>query len=147
MLTYEDIVSNNLFRELLNFNELHSLGEVHVLFRGSSLPRDGSVIVPSTTFYSHKTLSTQESNTPELPDLVVIVHESYQTIKDMHESARFYLEDGSKMVWLVFPKQRLINTYSSDEHDILTETDTLTGGDLLPGFTLPVADVFRDPLE
>lgn len=51
------------------------------------------------------------------------------------------------MIWLVFPSKRMIKAYTPTEHLILTESDTLTGGDLLPGYALPVAYVFRDPLE
>ena len=29
----------------------------------------------------------------------------------------------------------------------LTETDILTGGDILPGFAVPIADLFKDPLD
>jgi Uma2 family endonuclease len=49
------------------------------------------------------------------------------------------------MVWLVFPQKQLIEVYRPDaDVVILTADDMLEGGDVLPGFTLPVKDIFEE---
>jgi Uma2 family endonuclease len=45
-------------------------------------------------------------------------------------------------VWLVYSTKRLIEVLTPTERYLLTEHDTLEGGDVLPGFTLRVGDVF-----
>ncbi|RMF82539.1 MAG: Uma2 family endonuclease, partial [Chloroflexi bacterium] len=65
------------------------------------------------------------------------------SITGLREKAQYYLRNGARMVWLVFPKQRIVEIYRP-EHDveILTADDTLDGGDVLPGFSLAVRDIF-----
>ena len=47
------------------------------------------------------------------------------------------------MVWVVDPETRTVAVYHSlQEITILTVAETLTGGDVLPGFSVPVAEVF-----
>jgi Uma2 family endonuclease len=65
----------------------------------------------------------------------------------MRDTAAYYLANGSRLVWLVYPNYRLIEVYRPDaDIVILGEEDTLTGGDVLPGFELPVREVFADLL-
>jgi hypothetical protein len=41
----------------------------------------------------------------------------------------------------------MVEVYSLDgDVEILFEDDLLTGGDVLPGFSMPVSEVFADPL-
>jgi hypothetical protein len=44
--------------------------------------------------------------------------------------------------FLVYTEKRLVTVLTASSEDILKEEDTLTGGDLLPGFTLPVKSIF-----
>jgi len=50
---------------------------------------------------------------------------------------------GAAAVWLVDPKTKTVTIYGADRKAaILTSTDTLTGGDLLPCFSMPIASLF-----
>lgn len=60
----------------------------------------------------------------------------------MREKADYYLANGVRLVWLVYPEKHLVVVHTPDTEDILTENDTLDGGDVLPGFKLPVRDIF-----
>jgi Uma2 family endonuclease len=80
-----------------------------------------------------------------MPDLAVEVRSPDDSLRKLREKARYYLENGSQLVWLVLPEMRLVEVYTTDEDRILTIDDTLTGGDLLPGFSLPVREIFADP--
>jgi Uma2 family endonuclease len=47
------------------------------------------------------------------------------------------------VVWVVDPEVRTISVYRSlGEIVVLDEDDALTGGDILPGFSVRVAEVF-----
>ncbi len=61
----------------------------------------------------------------------------------MSEKAAFYLENGAKMVWLIYPRQRIVEVLTAADRQLLTENDTIEGGDLLPGFSVAVRDLFR----
>lgn len=79
----------------------------------------------------------------ELPNLAVEVKSPNDSNKRMREKAAYYIENGCRMVWLVYPAKRIVEVYQPDKDiDILLENDTLTAGDVLPGFMLPVATIF-----
>ena len=82
-----------------------------------------------------------------MPDLAIEIKSPDDTIQEMRDTAAYYLANGSRLVWLVYPNYRLIEVYRlGADIQILGEEDTLTGGDVLPGFELPVREVFADPL-
>jgi hypothetical protein len=58
---------------------------------------------------------------------------------------RLYRAHGTRLVWIVDPKYRTVEVHTSDGMRTLQGDDTLDGGDVLPGFTLPLRDMF--PLE
>lgn len=78
-----------------------------------------------------------------MPDLAVEVQSPDDTIQSMRERAAYYLENGSRLVWLIFPDKRIVETYTAKRQDILTIEDTLDGGEVLPGFLLPVRAIFE----
>lgn len=79
-----------------------------------------------------------------MPDLAVEVWSPANTLTSLRKKAEYYLANGGQLVWIIYPKKRLIEVYTLDEDvEILTTADALDGGDLLPGFSLPVEDVFE----
>ncbi len=88
-----------------------------------------------------KTL-TERGAAAYMPDIAVEVQSPDQSDKFMAEKAGYYLANGSKMVWLVYPKQRLVEVLTPTERHLLTINDLLTGGDVLPGFTLAISEIF-----
>ena len=82
-----------------------------------------------------------------MPDVAVEIKSPDDTINEMRDTAAYYLANGSRLVWLVYPNYRLIEVYRPDtDVEILGEEEILTGGDVLPGFELSVREVFSDPL-
>jgi Uma2 family endonuclease len=82
---------------------------------------------------------------PQMPDLVVEVKSADDLIIMMHRKAAYYIENGTQMVWLVFPEKRVIEVYyANGDLQILTEADELSGGEVLPGFTLAVSELFKN---
>jgi Uma2 family endonuclease len=78
------------------------------------------------------------------PDLAVEVVSPTDRYVAVLAKMDLYREAGVPLVWLAEPQQRTVTVYSSgSEPRILTEADTLDGGDVLPGFRLPVAQIFR----
>jgi Uma2 family endonuclease len=78
------------------------------------------------------------------PDLAVEVRSPSETMRSLHSKAEAYIAAGVRLVWLVDVASRTIVVFASDaEPQILSEADILDGGDVIPGFRMPVKDVFR----
>ena len=85
----------------------------------------------------------KEGPVQHMPDLAVEIKGWDTSIIGMRKRAAYYIANGARMVWLVYPDKHFIEIYQPGvELQILTENDTIDGGDVLPGFTLPVREVF-----
>lgn len=61
----------------------------------------------------------------------------------MRARAAYYLEHGARLVWLLYPAKSLVEVYRQGaDSDLFTSDDTLQGAEVLPGFTLPVREIF-----
>ena len=77
------------------------------------------------------------------PDLVVEVLSPSDTMKKVEAKVAQWLEAGARMVWVVSPKLRTVTVYRSLTNIVvLTEKDTLDGGDVVPDFQIRVAEIF-----
>lgn len=85
----------------------------------------------------------EQGSVPKMPDLAVDVKSPSDSYRKLREKADYYLQNGSKLAWLVYPEKHLVEVYRPDADSILlTAEDTLDGGEVLPGFTLPVQAIF-----
>ena len=76
------------------------------------------------------------------PDLAVEVISPSNKTSDTHLKTMQLLNAGTRLVWLVYPESRTVVAHTADGAVTLHEDDTLSGGDVLPGFQLPVSDIF-----
>jgi Uma2 family endonuclease len=77
------------------------------------------------------------------PDLAVEILSPDDQPGRVLDKILFYLDKGVRMVWVVDPVERSVRVYRPDGYRrILLAGDTLAGGDLLPGFSVAVADLF-----
>ncbi len=77
------------------------------------------------------------------PDLAVEVTSPGDTIREVEAKVAQWLEAGARMVWVVSSKLRTVTVYRSlTDIVVLTEKDTLDGGDVVPGFQMRVAEIF-----
>lgn len=80
------------------------------------------------------------------PDLAVEVLSPSNTRQEMERKLRDYFAAGVQLVWYVDPPSRTLTVYTApDQSRLLHETDTLDGGSVLPGFTLPLQQLFAEP--
>jgi hypothetical protein len=84
---------------------------------------------------------------PLVPDLVAEVVAKEQTADDLAARTCEWLDAGVKVVWVVNPATRTVRVHGEAGYTFLRAADTLTAPDLLPGFAVPVADLFRLPGE
>jgi Uma2 family endonuclease len=77
-----------------------------------------------------------------MPDLAIEIKSPTDSLIKMRKKANYYLENGSKLVWLVDTLRQKVEVYTVDDTEILGMNDTLDGGDLLPDFKLAVSDLW-----
>lgn len=112
-----------------------------------AIPSDPwNVRLPHVMYSTQRRPLMTKGNVPTMPDLAVEVQSPEESTKEMHKKATYYLANGTKMVWLVYPNKQLVEVFTADgEVDIFGDGEVLSGEEVLPGFTLPVADIFDDP--
>lgn len=77
------------------------------------------------------------------PDLAVEVLSPTDSKRELRRKAEDYLRFGARMVWLIFPETQRVEVYTVDDDVVeLDAAGILDGGEVLPGFTLPVRDIF-----
>ncbi len=80
---------------------------------------------------------------PGAPDLAVEVVSPGDSASEVLAKTTDYLEAGARQVWVLYPDERKVAVFRSiRESHIIADGDTLDGGDLLPGFACPVAELF-----
>ncbi len=77
------------------------------------------------------------------PDLAVEVVSPSHSAQDLEVKVEQYLHSGSKQVWVLYPNTKRVHVFKPDRQiRVLDETQTLDAGDLLPGFSIKIADFF-----
>jgi len=81
---------------------------------------------------------------PDLvPDIAVEVLSTSNTAGEMKRKRREYFGAGCKLVWIVDPAAQNVSVFTSEEESVvLDENAELTGGTVLPGFSLEIAKLF-----
>jgi Uma2 family endonuclease len=76
------------------------------------------------------------------PDMVVEVLSPSNTSKKIRTKIKEYFARGVRLVWVIAPEDRTLMIYRvPDEGRVLHETGTVTGEDVLPGFSCRVSDL------
>ena len=125
----------------------HDLGRVYGSNRGYVTDPDSPATsrMPDVSFVSNARL-----NRPDLagmlydgaPDLAVEILSDSNTPTEIAQKIAEYLNSGGKAVWVIDIDARTLTVHTPDAPPLtLTDADTVHGGDYLPGFACPVADL------
>jgi Uma2 family endonuclease len=84
----------------------------------------------------------------KVPELAIEIVSPSNTADHVQEKIHEYFAAGVRRVWVVYPRQQEVYVYaSSTEIQVLQLGQDLDGGDLIPGFRLPLAALFEDDPE
>ena len=125
----------------------NDLGKVYAAETGFKLAHDPDTVrAPDVAFVRRELvektgrLKQFREGAPDLAAEVVSPSDSYSMVL---EKTFDWLAAGARMVLVVDPDRRTVTVYRSlEEFRILTDKDTLDGGDVVPGWKLPVAELF-----
>ena len=106
---------------------------------------DDRVVKPDVAFVAADRLSEDKyKGMPIAPDLAVEIVSPTDKHYDVTEKAFAYLKAGTRLVWVIEPGAKTVMVYLSEtDFTWLTYEDTLTGEDVVEGFTCPVAQLFE----
>ncbi|HEV3437613.1 MAG TPA: Uma2 family endonuclease [Gemmata sp.] len=145
----ESFIAATLIQLLTNFSDAHgrlgmTLGEAGTLKLFKGLVR-----IPDVSFTRWERLpggKVPNDPIPDLvPDLAVEVLSKANTRREMERKLKEYFLSGVKLVWFVEPVARIVRAFTSPDDVIeLGINDILEGGDVLPGFAVPVSRLFVD---
>lgn len=139
------IIIHTLSGELYIFLKTNPIARVEIEVRYKIPGDDHNGRQPDlSVLVDMQTPIVRKGAVPRMPDLVVEVKSPDDKFKDMREKAEYYLSHGTRIVWLVYPHERLVEVFGPNRDSaILNETHSLNGEDVLPGFTLTIRDLFR----
>ena len=81
-----------------------------------------------------------------LPDLFVEVVSPRDEAEEIETKVGEYFEAGARLVWVVYPRHRAVYVYESAQLvRRLGRADALAADPVLPGFRLPLAELFPEP--
>lgn len=157
-----ELVDGTLVEKPMGYEESAIAVEIAVLLRNFVKPRklglvtgaDGMmkiltrrIRIPDVAFVSYARLpdgKVPDRPVPELaPDLAVEVLSDSNTRREMTNKLQEYFTAGARLVWYVDPKTRTVDVYTGpDASTRLSENEQLTGGQVLPEFTVAVSAIF-----
>jgi Uma2 family endonuclease len=109
------------------------------------LPRQ--VRIPDVCFISWDRFPNRQLPSEPIPalapDLAVEVLSKGNTDQEMQRKLRDYFSAGVRLVWYIEPSTRSAKCYTAEDQVVeLAESQSLSGGDVLPGFELPLKELF-----
>jgi Uma2 family endonuclease len=108
--------------------------------------RPDVVRIPDASFLSHARIpegGVPEGFIPLSPDLAVEIVSPNDTASELWTKVREYLEAGTRLVWVLWPRDRRVTAYApGGAYREYSPDDELDGGDILPGFHVRVSELF-----
>ena len=142
---WESVVAVTLIMHLGTFVRDHDLGHINGPDAQMRVPR-GNVRLPDVTFTAKARVPTRRVAVPDLcPDLIVEVLSESNTPAEIDRKLAEFFAGGTRLAWVIDPDARAVAVHRGTVGPaaVLTDADALDGEDVLPGFTMPVIDLFR----
>ena len=129
---------------LRNHVKQHRLGRVYAGDTGFRLS-DGTVRAPDVAFVRQERLEALKSKgfAKGAPDLAVEIFSPSDSVPQLMRKVKQYFAAGCHTVWIVYPDAREIHVLEAAGADrILRDDDLVEAPELLPGFSVPIAEFF-----
>lgn len=144
---HEDLISA-LNSRLYPFVAKHRLGAVC----GSNLGcwmQSGNLLCPDLSFISRERVPRSTEDRQHYfqgaPDLVIEVVSPWDRDARLREKMTDYFASGARLAWVIQSREKSALVYAAANNPrLLRVTDSLEGEDVLPGFRLPLAELFAE---
>ncbi|BAY97519.1 hypothetical protein NIES37_14610 [Tolypothrix tenuis PCC 7101] len=138
--------NGRLTQKLFNWVDTNDLGIAFDSNGGFKLP-NGAERSPDASWvkidlWNALTPEQQEKFAPICPDFVVELRSPSDSLKDLQEKMREYIENGARLGWLIDRKNQRVEIYRPGKDvEILDNPESLSGEDVLPGFVLHLQQI------
>ena len=149
MSIYSNLIASRIFSRLESYATERRLGSavieaLIILDVERDLRRRPDVAFVSAERWPLEHALPEEGDWQIVPDLAVEVTSPNDLLAEVLAKVDEYFHYGVRQVWLVVSPERQVYVYDSPTKvRILSESDKLSGGELIPGFELPLAALFR----
>lgn len=141
------MVSSRLAKHLVCYSDEHLAGEV-LVGEGGLHPGEhpDTVLVSDVAFTRAERMSPKEER-PQFgrvpPDVVVEVRSPPNTAEEIEHKVAAYLRGGVPLVWVADTERETVAAYTPDGGvQVYRAGEGIDEGEVLPGFRMPVAELF-----
>ncbi len=139
-------LANRFAHKLTTYVEAHQLGEVSGESGWVLATNPDTVRIPDAAFLVQRRV-TAEAEVAGFqrgaPDLVLEVISPTDSYSEVAAKVDEWLAGGARMVVIIDPRKHIIRVHRSKTEAVtLHAADTLDGGDVVPGWRLPVHEIF-----
>lgn len=148
------LATGGLFAAIYMWLKEHPIGIVAVEVDHQMPDDPNNTRRPDISYISNERLqdADPDETLPFMPDLAVEIKSpsnSVKGIRGLREKALYYLENGSRLVWLIYPDRKSAEACSRSADGAiqfvpLGKDDPLDGGDVLPGFSIALSEVLGE---
>ncbi len=140
-------IAGELYSRIREHVRKNDLGRAVAYGAGFILFEDRAIVrSPDVAFISRDRLPTMiEGFVPLAPDLAVEVLSPSDRRADVLAKIAMYLQAGVRLVWLVDPDPKTVTVFAENQPvSVICSDGMLDGGEVLPGFTVAVSDIFAE---
>lgn len=139
-------VTEELASRMSYFVRENKLGKVFAAETGFILSKD-TVRGIDVSFVGNEKLGKfgiTEKFFPVAPDLAVETISPGNSLNEIQDKIEEYLAAGTKLVWIVYPKQKMVQVHRQNNViNVLREDDRLDGEDVIPNFRVKLSEIFN----
>ena len=136
-----------IYLDLGNWNRRTKLGVAFDSSGGFKLP-SGANRSPDASWipiekWNNLTIEQRTKFLPFCPDFLIELMSPSDSLTEIRDKMKEYLENGMKLGWLIHRKNQQVEIYhTGKEVEILDLPETLSGEDVLPGFILDMTTIW-----
>jgi len=151
MSSHSGDLANELSIELAIYTRQHGLGKTltEILFSIPTKSDPDNQRRPDVAYVSKhrwplKKRAPDTDPWPVVPNLAIEVLSPNDLIRNLNKKIAEYFQAGVEMVWVVDPGEETVSVYTAPRQvTILSKADTLYAGKVIPGFALPLKQLFK----
>jgi Uma2 family endonuclease len=149
---FATLIATRLVYFLVAHTRAHELGQVvceglfHLPLPADRNRRPDVAFVSFDRWAKGRLVPESDNAWDVLPNLAVEVVSPTDLAEEVNEKVAEYLRAGVTLVWVIYPRARQVQVYESlSSVRGLARSDELDGGTVLPGFRLPLTELFVEP--
>lgn len=136
-------VAAEIGARLRNYVREHRLGKTYAAETGFQLGQSPDTVrAPDLAFVRAERVVSVRTYFPGAPDLAVEVLSPSDRASEVEAKVRHWLRSGTRMVMVVDPETQTATIHTAATTTRLSANDALDGGDVVPGWKLPLRELF-----